>query len=272
MSLRTLALSSVLLLPACGKGSADSAKAEAKATKAAPAKAAPGSMPKNRLPPGDPHAAPPPGEKEMPTKPPLMESASGSFDLTVDGALAHYQRIPTGQNRAVALDGAGVSRMTIAAAESDEGWPHIRLVLDGFRPDQAEYPLTLSSTAEDGPKVTLRYQVGERRIYQIDHDKGADVEITLDAFEGATIRGSFEGTLAPTAAGLGNPLPVKGKFSVELGLRNVERGPMPTGAQKAPTGEKAGAPEAGAEPTAGTPPEGAEAKAPAESPKSPPKH
>ncbi len=265
MSLRTLVLSSVLLLPACGKGSADSAKADAKATKAAPAKA-PGSMPKNRLPPGDPHAAPPPGEKESPTKPPLMESAPGSFDLTVDGTLTHYQRIPTGQNRAVALDGAGVSRVTIAAAESDEGWPHIRLVLDGFRPDQAKYPLTVSSTAEDGPKVTLRYQVGERRIYQLDHDKGADVEITLEAFEGPTLRGSFEGSLAPTAAGLGDPVTVQGKFSIELGLRNVEPGPMPAGAPKTPTD----APGADAEATPDTPPATADAKAPAEPAKAEP--
>jgi len=222
MSLRTLALSSVFLLACGNEAPADAAKPDA----AEPELAAGAEAPRP-LPPNDPHAAPPPGDEPTPELP-MMDSAPGSFDVTFDGKLSHYQRIPTGQNRAIYLPKDGVQRVTIAAAETVEGWPHVRLVLEGLRPDEVEYPLTISSTDEKGPSVTLRYQVGDKRIYQLNPEVGATAKVTLEAFEGSTLRGSFEGKVAPTAANLGDPVAIEGRFSVELGLRNVKPGPAPT--------------------------------------------
>ncbi|MEM9458252.1 MAG: hypothetical protein AAGF11_29015 [Myxococcota bacterium] len=219
MLLRTIALTSLILLTACDK------PAPADAAAAPPAKAAkpPGSLPTKRLPPDDPHAAPPPGET---TEVPLL-SAPGTFDVTVEGRLSHYARIPRGQNRALVIPDKKVARVSIAGALSDDGWPNVRIILENFRPDEAKYPVTLSSTAKKGPRASVRYYLSEKQVYRVDHEKNAKAEVTLEAYEGKTLRGSFTSTLAPTAAGLGKPLPVSGKFSVELVLSGVEPGPTP---------------------------------------------
>lgn len=243
---RTIALSCLMLLTACGKEAPT--KPEASPTKAAEA---PGKLPTKRLPPNDPHAAPSPSED---AETPLLMSAPGTFDVTVEGRLSHYRRIPVGQNRAVALPDDNVARVSVAGALNDEGFPNIRITLEDFRPDQATYPATLSSKATEGPRVSVRYQFTEKRLYKTDHDKGAEVEVKVDGYEGKTIRGSFKGKVAPTAAGLGDPIAVSGEFSVELALRNVEPGPAPAGGEGAgaasPPGEGSATPE-GSKPPAG---------------------
>jgi hypothetical protein len=230
MSLRTIVLSCVLLV-ACNPDAPASAKAAP--VEAAPAKASESVAPK-RLPPDDPHALPPPGEKEPP--PPIPASAAGTFDATIDGKPAHFMRLPRGQNRAVAVPDKGVARVSLAASEDDSGLPHLRLLLEGVRPDQVQYPLTISGKPKDtegkegtkeGPSLTVRYQINDKRLYVIDPAKDANVEVTLEAFEGSTLRGRFSGKLAPTAAGLGAPIPISGKFAVELGLQGVQPGPQP---------------------------------------------
>lgn len=249
MMLRSIVVSSVLLA-ACSPDAP--AQTKAGASEAAPAKA-PGTLPAKRLPPGDPHAEPPPGED-----PPVMDvmpAAKGTFDVTLEGKLVHYQRLARGQNRAIVLPDGKIGRVLVAASETDAGLPNLRITIEGLRPDEAQYPLTIgrapaagdaktdekktddaktddaktgdakTDEKKAGPSLSVRYEVNEHRIYVIDPAKGADIQLTLEAFEGSTLRGHFEGKLAPTAAGLGGPIPISGKFAVELGLQGVKPGP-----------------------------------------------
>jgi len=120
--------------------------------------------------------------------------------------------------------------VSLGASETDEGLPHVRILIEGLRLDQAKYPVTIDSKAAaegKGPKLTMRYEVNDNRIYVIDPPKGAEMQLTLEAFEGTTLRGKFDGKLAPTAAGLGGPIPFSGKFTIELGLQGIEPGPAP---------------------------------------------
>lgn len=229
-SLRTIVVSSVLLV-ACNPDAPPQTKAEA--PEAAPAAKPPGSLPQKRLPPSDPHAEPPPGED--PPMPDLGPSAPGTLDAMIEGKPAHFVRLPPGQNRAIALPGDGVGRVRIEGSEDEEtGLPHLRVIIEGVRPDQLQYPITIGpkGKVEKGPHVSIRYEVNEHRVYVIDPAKGAEAQVTLEGWEGSTIRGRFEGKLAPTAAGLGAPIPITGKFAVQLGLAGVE-----PGATAAPSGE-----------------------------------
>ncbi|MCX4240364.1 hypothetical protein [Paraliomyxa miuraensis] len=225
-SLRSIMLCSALLA-ACTQDAPKAANAGGPANaEATPAKP-PGSVPSTARPPNDPHAAPAPGDEDE--KGPMVPSASGSFDVTLEGKLVHFLRLPVAQNRAVAIPETGVTRLSIGALEGEEGGPGFRILVEGLRPDQIEYPLTIptpGATAKtNGPyTMTMRYEVHERRVYVLDPDKGATVDLTLESYEGKTLRGRFEGKLAPTAAGLGDPIPVSGKFAVELFLRGVEPG------------------------------------------------
>ncbi|MCH9687954.1 MAG: hypothetical protein K0V04_41375 [Deltaproteobacteria bacterium] len=218
-SLRPLALCVLLSLVACGKdapGGASPGSAKAKPAKAAvvPAKkAAP-----------NPHAAVVARESDQPL-PPLVASAPGKFDLTIDGVLSHYERLPPGQNRSIALTDRDIARVTIAAAETETGTPHMRLTLENLRPDQLQYPVTLSGeTKPDGdhPKtVSARYQVNDNRVYVNKPGDGPPFSVTLLGYEDAKLSGTFEGTVEATKAGAGAPLSISGVFEVKLGLRNV---------------------------------------------------
>ena len=219
--LRTIVLSS-LLLAACSPDAPPQTKAAA--PEAAPEDAKPpGSLKEKRLPAGDPHGEPPPGE-DVPAQEALT-SARGTLDVMIEGKPAHFVRLPPGQNRAIAMPGDAVGRVSIAGSEEATGLPHLRLIIEGVRPDQAQYPITIRSKVEKGPHVSIRYEVNENRIYVIDPAKGAEAEVTLEGWEGTTLRGRFSGKLAPTAAGLGAPIPITGKFAVELGLQGIEPGP-----------------------------------------------
>lgn len=228
-SLRTIVVSSVLLL-ACNPDAPPQTKHAA--PEAAPAAKPPGSLPEKRLPPSDPHAQPPPEAEESIEQ--VLPSATGTLDAMIDGKPAHFVRLPPGQNRAVALPGDGIGRVSIAGSEQNEGLPHLRLIIEGVRPDQTQFPITIGPKGklEKGPHVSIRYEVNENRIYVIDLAKGAEAEVTLEGWEGTTLRGRFAGKLAPTAAGLGAPIPITGKFAVQLGLAGVE-----PGATAAPSGD-----------------------------------
>lgn len=221
--LRTIVLSSALLA-ACNPDAPPQTKAAA--PEAAPADAKPpGSLKEKRLPAGDPHAEPPPGEDSPAQE--LLPSARGTLDVMIDGKPAHFVRLPPGQNRAVAMPGDAVGRVSIAGSEDDAGLPHLRLIIEGVRPDQAQYPITIGpkGKVEKGPYVSIRYEVNENRIYVIDPAKQAEAEVTLEGWEGTTLRGRFSGKLAPTAAGLGAPIPLTGTFAVQLGIQGIEPGP-----------------------------------------------
>lgn len=228
ISLRTIVPFAVLL--ACNPDAPAQTKpaaAEAGAANGAEGsqERAPGSLAEKRLPANDPHATPLPGEDS-----PAMEvvpSAKGTLEAMIDGKPAHFVHMSSGQNRAVALAGEGVGRVSIAGAEEASGLPHLRILIEGVRPDQAKYPLTITSQAEKpakGPSLSMRYEVNENRVYVIDPAKGADMQVTLEGFEGTSLRGRFEGKLAPTASGLGAPIPVSGKFTTTLTLSGVEPG------------------------------------------------
>lgn len=223
-TLRPIAMA-LLLACACNSDAPADAKpgpAEAKAAEADASKAN-----KPILPANDPHAVAM-AQDEKPPAPPL-DPSMGTFDVTVDGKMTHFLRIPRGQNRAVAVPDVGIARVSIAAAEGHAGWPHLRIVLEGLKLDAVTFPLTLPSDAEEVKDVvvSMRYQVNDNRIYT---EQGAEMTVTLDSFAGTTLAGHFEGTLAPTAKGLGDPIPVSGKFEVEMGLRGVSPGPSADGA------------------------------------------
>jgi hypothetical protein len=226
-----------VLLAACGRQDAPAPReTKAAAPEGAQAKAEPGSLKEKRLPPGDPHAMPPPGE-EQPVGD-AMPSTEGKLDAMIDGKPAHFVRLAPGQNRAITLPGEGVGRVSIAGSEDDAGLPHLRLIVEGVRPDQLAYPITIGSKPKDaaavkGPWVSIRYEVNENRVYVIDPAKGAEAQVTLEGWEGSKLSGRFEGKLAPTAAALGGPIPISGTFAVTLGLQGVEpgaAGPEPSAA------------------------------------------
>lgn len=222
-SLRTIVLSSVLLA-ACNQDAP--AQTKPAAPEAAPATTkAPGSLAQKRLPADDPHAEPPPGQEPAMN---IAPSATGTLDAMIEGKPAHFVRLPPGQNRAVALPGEGVGRVSIAGSEEESGLPHLRLIIEGLRPDEAQLPVTIGPKTEGaakGPWLSIRYEVNEHRVYVSDPAKGAEAQVTLEGWEGTTLRGRFEGKLAPTAAGLGAPIPITGKFAVTLGLSGVQPGP-----------------------------------------------
>lgn len=224
-TLRPIALA-LLLTSACSKEAPPDPRPESGAQAPAAPKAA-------VTPPTDPHAIAKARDDDPP--PPPLDPTVGTFDATIDGAMTHFLRLPRGQNRAVAVADAGIARVSIAAAEGHEGWPHFRIVLDGLKLDAVELPLTLPSDAMKDVEVSVRYQVNENRIYT---EEGAKMQVTLDSFAGSVLRGSFEGALAPTKSGLGDPIPVSGKFEVELGLRGISPGPNPDGspAEAQPSG------------------------------------
>lgn len=242
-TLRPIALA-LLLTSACSKEAPPAPKPEAAAQ--APA-------PKAVTPPTDPHAIAKAQDDKPP--PPPLDPTVGTFDATIDGAMTHFLRLPRGQNRAVAVADAGIARVSIAAAEGHEGWPHFRIVLEGLKLDAVELPLTLPSDAMKDVEVSVRYQVNDNRIYT---EEGAEMKVTLDSFTGSVLRGSFEGALAPTKAGLGDPIPVSGKFEVELGLRGVSPGPSSDGspAKAEPSGHDVTAKAEPAEPKQPAEPEG----------------
>ena len=222
-TLRPIALA-LLLVGACSKDAPSEPTPKSAAAAGADAAKTPPSRPVT--PPHDPHAIAKAKDDQPP--PPVLDDSVGTFDVTVDGTLTHFLRIPRGQNRAVAVPDAGVARVSVAAAEGHDGWPHLRIVLEGLKLDAVQLPLTLPSDAEDVKDVTVsaRYQVNDNRIYT---EEGAGLKVTLESFVGSRLRGSFEGTLAPTAAGLGEPIPISGQFEVELGLRGVAPGPYAEG-------------------------------------------
>lgn len=245
-TLRSIVVSSVLLA-ACSPDAP--AQSQPAAAEAAPAKP-PGSLAEPRLPPGDPHAVPPPGE-EPPAM--AMPTTTGTLDAMIDGKPVHFVHLTPGQNRAVVLPGDAVGRVSIAGAEESSGQPHLRLLIGGVRPDQLQYPITIASKPEKdakGPSVSIRYVVHEQRIYVIDPAKGAEATVTLEGWEGTTLRGRFEGKLAPTAAALGGPIPVSGKFAVELGVQGVQPGPSaPADAAAAPVDDSTKPAETTTKPT-----------------------
>lgn len=224
-SLRTIVVACLPLaaLAACSPDAPPPAKPSTEATPA-PASAA-GPVKRERLAVDDPHALPLPGE-DVSKPPPIVSSAAGKLEVMIEGQPAHLMRLPPGQNRAVWVAGSGLARVSLAASEPDTGLPHLRFLVEGVRIDQTSYPVTIRGRAKDGPigepSLTVRYQVSDKRLYVLDPAKDADVALTLEGFEGSTLHGRFEGKLAPTAAGLGDPIPISGKFSVELGLQGIE--------------------------------------------------
>ena len=129
-SLRTIVPLAVLLA-ACNPDAPAQTKP---GTEAGPAKGAegtqeraPGSLAEKRLPANDPHAMPPPG-KDSPAME-VVPSAKGTFEAMIDGKPAHFVHMSPGQNRAVALPGEGVGRVSVAGSEEDSGLPHLRLLI-----------------------------------------------------------------------------------------------------------------------------------------------
>lgn len=232
-SLRTLVLSSVLSSLVLGAACTPDAPPKSAAVEGAPPPGASAvkTVERDHLPIDDPHALPTPGSEGSKSAP-LEPSAKGTFDVMIDGQAAHLMSLPRGQNRAVWVPEPELARVSLAAADPGTGLPHLRLLIEGVRPDQAQYPVTITARAKSdaksdakapkAPSLTIRYKVTEQRVYVIDTAKDANVELTLEGFEGSTLRGRFAGKLAPTAAGLGAPISISGEFAVELGLQGVE--------------------------------------------------
>lgn len=219
-SIAAVAIATLCVL-GCGKDSTPAASTDAKVTPPVVAK------PKARTPPNDPHAIAKANDNAP--APPPMDASRGTFDATIAGKPTHLLRIPPAQNRAIAFPDKGLSRVSIAAAEGHEGWPHLRLILEGLMLDDVQYPITIPSdaAAAKGVTATLRYQVNENRIYTSAALEEMDLSVTLDSLVGNRLSGSFTGMVAPSAAGIGGPIPITAEFSIEMGLRGVKPGPTP---------------------------------------------
>lgn len=153
-------------------------------------------------------------------------SATGRLDLRVEGETRHFDFFPPGKNAAVHNEEAGVSRIMISAAEGDDGFPALDIVATGVRLDQLEFPATLERTADDADSLMVRLHLDDTKTWHTT-GKGAEAnpaELTLEAFEGQTLRGRFEATLQPRNPGIDSTKEVSGTFEVELRLRGVEEG------------------------------------------------
>jgi hypothetical protein len=165
-------------------------------------------------------------------------SAEGVIEMMLDGAHVEQTFLPYGMNAAVASEKTGVSRLTLAGSPTDAGYPALHLKFEGLRLDQIELPKTFTRTPAGAKKrkrkaapetklPKILYYETEKIVFEADPEHEDEAfEITIDAFEGNVVSGTFEATLHPRVAHFGEPKRIeRGRFEVALRLSGVEPGP-----------------------------------------------
>lgn len=160
------------------------------------------------------------------------KTAEGAIEAVIDGQHQDLRFLPYGKNAAIHAESTGVSRVTLAGARSDAGYPALHLVVENVRLDELELPATFTIGGEkkkkrkSGPVPRILFYETERVVFEAGADQAKSTgEMTLEAFEGDTIRGAFEGTLHPRVEHFGEPKTIeRGRFEVSLRLSGIEPG------------------------------------------------
>lgn len=153
-------------------------------------------------------------------------AATGSFSATFDGKPRPFPFLPSGLNAASWVEDTKVARVQIGAAANDrEGYPYLRIVLEGARLDQLQLPKTFafSETKDaDGVRASITYEIADRKLWNADTAAGDAGSVTLESFAGNRVTGSFTAKLAPRSSAFGSPISITdGKFSIDLRLRGI---------------------------------------------------
>ncbi len=157
---------------------------------------------------------------------PRRVAVPGSLDATVGGTQRHFTFMPKGVNAAVFAKEKDVKWVRVTGQANAESGPTIRIQLDGLRLDRAELPATFKTADKGKVELTLRYEIDPVTWWEAKTGKEGEssAEVTLDAYEGARLRGTFKGTLEPNNP-TREPIEVAdGSFDVELRLNGVEEG------------------------------------------------
>ncbi len=160
---------------------------------------------------------------------PRRVAAPGSVDVKVSGKQQHFTFMPKGVNAAVFAEEKDVKWVRVTGQANSESGPTVRIHLDGLRLDRTELPATFKTSDEGKGKValTVRYEIDPVKWWEAKSGKPSEntAEVTLEAFEGTRLKGTFKGTLDPNNPALGKPVELaEGSFDVELRLNGVNEG------------------------------------------------
>lgn len=162
-------------------------------------------------------------------------SAEGIIEAMIDGQHAEHTFLPFGMNAAIASEETGVARLTLVGSPTDAGYPALHLQFEGLRLDEVELPKTFevvhdkakkrpSKPAKKDVVPKILYYESERIVFETDPTReDGGFEITVESFEGKTVRGTFKGTLYPRVEHFGEPKTIdRGRFEVSLRLSGIE--------------------------------------------------
>jgi hypothetical protein len=163
---------------------------------------------------------------------PRKVASPGSLDVEIGGATQHFSFMPKGVNAAVWAEDTKVAWVRVTGQASPENGPWVRIQLSDLRLDEIDLPATFKTSDNGKVKLSVRYELDPVKWWEAKSGTPSDnvAEVTLEAFEGRRLRGTFKGTLDPKAPDFGKPLPLEnGAFDVELRLNGVAEGKAPDG-------------------------------------------
>jgi hypothetical protein len=176
------------------------------------------------------------------------KSAEGIIEAMLDGDHVEHTFLPYGMNSAISSEKTGVSRLSLVGSPTDAGYPALHLVFEGLKLDEVELPKTFTNredeTTERKPKPKpkpkpafpkILYYEAEQVVFEANPDREESFEVTIEAFEGNTVRGTFEATVVPRAKHFGEPKRLEsGRFEVTLRLSGIEPGASDSNSDDAP--------------------------------------
>jgi hypothetical protein len=162
------------------------------------------------------------------------KTTEGMIEAMLDDQHVEHGFLPYGMNAAVTSEETGVSRVTLVGSPTDAGYPALHIELEGLRLDQLELPKTFTAARGDAKKgkskkqpsvrPKILYYETEQIVFSADPEREEDpFSVTIESYEGQTVRGTFEAVLHPRSAHFGKPKTVeRGRFEVLLRLSGVE--------------------------------------------------
>lgn len=168
---------------------------------------------------------------------PQIVTTKGSLSATLNGHPLQFGTLPIGANAAVWAPSTRVARVTIGGSDGDAEFPALRLVLEGVRLDTLELPATFTigpnageAKASSDPqrpvapaRARILYEIEARKIWEAGPDRGGSGTVTIEAFEGKRVRGTFSGKLEPRSSAFGPPIDLtNGQFEVDVRLNGIE--------------------------------------------------
>jgi hypothetical protein len=165
------------------------------------------------------------------------KSTEGVIEAMIDGDHVQHGFLPYGMNAAIASEETGVARLILAGSPTDAGYPALHLRFEGLRLDQVDLPKTFTNRNAPGkpgrgPKVVfpkVEYHETEQIVFEAEPEREDAFEVTLESFEGDTVRGTFEATLHPRVQHFGAPKRIeRGRFEVMVRRSGIEPGRSPS--------------------------------------------